>query len=123
MLGLDWNSFTLEQLVQIAGCAGGEALAVACKVLAQEYAQRAGGVPDLMLWRVGDGTDGNRRNENGDGKGGNEAEQEGEIRFVEVKSENDRLSDTQRLWIDVLTGAGVKVELCHVVAEEVRVLE
>lgn len=29
-----------------------------------------------------------------------------------VKSENDRLSDTQRLWIHVLTSAGVRVELC-----------
>jgi hypothetical protein len=29
-----------------------------------------------------------------------------------VKSENDRLSDTQRLWIHVLSSAGVRVELC-----------
>lgn len=33
-----------------------------------------------------------------------------------VKSENDRLSDKQRLWIHVLSGAGVKVELCAAVA-------
>jgi VRR-NUC domain len=37
--------------------------------------------------------------------------------FSEVKSENDRLSDTQRLWIHVLTGAGVRVELCAAVAK------
>lgn len=29
-----------------------------------------------------------------------------------VKSENDRLSETQRMWIHVLTSAGVRVELC-----------
>jgi Fanconi-associated nuclease 1 len=40
--------------------------------------------------------------------------------FVEVKSENDRLSDTQRLWIHVLSSAGVKVELCGAIAAEVR---
>ena len=40
--------------------------------------------------------------------------------FVEVKSVNDRLSDTQRLWISVLLGAGIKVELCHALAKEVR---
>ena len=40
--------------------------------------------------------------------------------FAEVKSANDRLSDTQRLWIHVLTGAGVKVVLCNAVAKEVR---
>ncbi len=39
-----------------------------------------------------------------------------------MKSENDRLSDTQRLWIHVLTGAGVAVELCNAVARELRVL-
>lgn len=36
----------------------------------------------------------------------------------QVKSENDRLSDKQRLWIHVLSGAGVKVELCAAVAKE-----
>jgi Fanconi-associated nuclease 1 len=43
--------------------------------------------------------------------------------FVEVKSENDRLSDTQRLWIHVLISAGIKVELCNAVAAEVRSAE
>ena len=40
--------------------------------------------------------------------------------FAEVKSENDRLSDTQRLWMHILLAAGVKVELCNAVAREVR---
>ncbi|KAI9838437.1 MAG: hypothetical protein M1837_002492 [Sclerophora amabilis] len=66
--------------------------------MAQEYRQRGGGIPDLFLWRP----------------------EQGEVLFAEVKSENDRLSDTQRLWIHVLTGAGVKVELCNAVAKEVR---
>jgi hypothetical protein len=44
----------------------------------------------------------------------------GQVMFAEVKSENDRLSDTQRMWIDVLSGAGITVELCHAVAGEVR---
>ncbi|KAF9894950.1 hypothetical protein FE257_004572 [Aspergillus nanangensis] len=96
-IGIDW-SFELEDLVEIVQCFRGEALATICKVLAQEYQQRGGGIPDLFLWRM-------------DLK---------EVMFVEVKSENDRLSDTQRLWIHVLTGAGVKVELCNAVAREVR---
>lgn len=37
--------------------------------------------------------------------------------FAEVKSANDRLSDTQRLWIHVLTGAGIRVALCNAVAK------
>ncbi|KAF2186879.1 hypothetical protein K469DRAFT_571041 [Zopfia rhizophila CBS 207.26] len=99
VVGLDWT-FDVEDLLEIVRCFDGEALATICKVMAQEYGQRGGGVPDLFLWHS-------------DKK---------EVKFAEVKSENDRLSDTQRLWIHVLTGAGVKVELCNAVAREVRVV-
>lgn len=69
--------------------------------MAQEYRHRGGGIPDLFLWSA----------------------EKNEVRFVEVKSENDRLSDTQRLWIHVLMGVGVKVELCAAREKEVRVVE
>ncbi|KAI9784153.1 MAG: hypothetical protein M1839_002658 [Geoglossum umbratile] len=100
VVGLDWG-FRREDLLEIVKCFKGEALATICKVMAQEYRQRGGGVPDLFLWNP----------------------QTKEVMFVEVKSENDRLSDTQRLWIHVLTSAGVKVELCNAVAAEVRTAE
>ncbi|KAL8714839.1 MAG: hypothetical protein Q9220_001352 [cf. Caloplaca sp. 1 TL-2023] len=102
IVGVDWG-FEVEDLLEIVSAFRGEALSTICKVMAQEYGQRGGGIPDLFLWRVG---------EDGEGK-------EGEVCFAEVKSENDRLSDTQRLWIDVLSGAGVRVELCNAVAREV----
>ena len=98
IIGVDW-SFSVEDLVEIVQYFRGEALATICKVMAQEYQQRGGGIPDLFLWHPGNG----------------------EVMFAEVKSENDRLSDTQRLWIHVLTGAGIKVELCNAVAKEVRI--
>lgn len=104
VVGLDW-SFDIIDLVEIARCFDGEALATVCKVMAQEYGQRGGGVPDLFLWKVAE-----------------EDAAKGDVKFAEVKSENDRLSDTQRLWIHVLSGAGVKVELCAAVAKEVRVV-
>ena len=97
-VGLDWD-FALSDLLEILSCFQGEALATICKVMAQEYQARGGGVPDLFLWDV----------------------EKKEVMFAEVKSENDRLSDTQRLWIHVLMGAGVRVELCHAAAKEVRV--
>jgi Fanconi-associated nuclease 1 len=103
VVGLDWTYDVLD-LVEIARCFDGEALATVCKVMAQEYGQRGGGVPDLFLWRVPE-----------EGK-------KGEVKFAEVKSENDRLSDTQRLWIHVLSSAGVRVELCAAVAKEVKVV-
>lgn len=102
VVGLDWT-YALEDLVEIVRCWRPEALSTVMKTIVQEYGQRGGGVPDLFLWRTGE----DRRT--------------GEVMFAEVKSENDRLSETQRMWIDVLSGAGVKVELCHAVAREVRV--
>ncbi|KAL8848431.1 MAG: hypothetical protein Q9221_006538 [Calogaya cf. arnoldii] len=98
VVGIDWG-FEISDLVEIVECFAGEALSTICKVMAQEYGQRGGGIPDLFLWDKG----------------------RGEVMFAEVKSENDRLSDTQRLWIDVLSGAGVKVELCNAIAKEVVV--
>ncbi|KAI9874494.1 MAG: hypothetical protein M1830_009685 [Pleopsidium flavum] len=98
VVGIDW-AFEIDDLLEIIECFGGEALATVCKVMAQEYQQRGGGIPDLFLWHA----------------------KRKEVMFSEVKSENDRLSDTQRLWIHVLTGAGIKVELCNAVAREVRV--
>ncbi|KAI9679891.1 MAG: hypothetical protein M1817_004906 [Caeruleum heppii] len=97
VVGLDWM-FELDDLIDIVKCFRGEPLATICKVMAQEYRQRGGGIPDLFLWHP----------------------ERKEVMFAEVKSENDRLSDTQRLWIHVLTGAGIRVELCNAVAKEVR---
>ena len=101
IVGIDW-SFALEDLLAIVRAfeANMEGLATVCKVMAQEYQQRGGGIPDLFLWH----------------------EEKREVMFAEVKSENDRLSDTQRLWIHVLTGAGIRVELANAVAREVRVM-
>lgn len=99
IVGIDW-SFFIDDLQEIVQCFAPEALSTVCKVMAQEYGQRGGGIPDLFLWHP----------------------ENREIMFSEVKSENDRLSDTQRLWIHVLTGAGVRVELCNAVAREVITL-
>ncbi|KAK7397560.1 hypothetical protein QQX98_013068 [Neonectria punicea] len=112
VVGLNWD-FDVEDLVELVGCFEGSALATVCKVMAQEYRQRGGGIPDLILWRIGNAT-GEVFESEDPGKA------KGEVMFSEVKSANDRLSDTQRLWIHVLTGAGVKVALCNAVAKEVR---
>lgn len=82
VVGLDW-SFAREDLLEIVEAIGGGVLSVVCKVFCEEYAQRTGGLPDLFLWRM-------------DGEGGKP-----EARFVEVKSENDRLSETQRVSISL----------------------
>lgn len=101
IVGVRWDDYELEDLLEIARCFPGQALGTIMQVMAQEYAARGGGVPDLFLWKPPT-------------EGSNEA---GDVMFAEVKSLNDRLSDTQRLWISVMLGAGIKVELCHAVAE------
>lgn len=98
IVGLRWE-FALEDMVELAACFDGDALALVCKVMAQEYRQRGGGLPDLLLWRT---------------------HPQPEVLFSEVKSANDRLSDTQRVWIHVLAGAGVRVAVCHAVAKDTR---
>lgn len=115
VVGLDWT-FALEDLVEIVRAWPPAALSTVMKVVAQEYGQRGGGVPDLFLWKPKCEV-----KREGEGQGAGDSGDEGEVMFAEVKSENDRLSDTQRMWIDVLSGAGVRVELCHAVAKEVRV--
>lgn len=113
VVGLNWD-FDVEDLTELVGCFEGSALAAVCKVMAQEYRQRGGGIPDLILWRP-------QLNSQEPPPGPGSAR--GEVMFAEVKSASDRLSDTQRLWIDVLKGAGVKVALCNAVAKEVREID
>lgn len=102
VVGVRWEDYEFDDLLEIVSCFTGDGqgkLGVVMRVLAQEYGSRGGGVPDLFLWKT-------------DVAGG------GKIMFSEVKSENDRLSDTQRLWISVLLNAGIEVELCHAAARE-----
>jgi Fanconi-associated nuclease 1 len=121
VVGLNWD-FELQDLVELVNCFEGSALAAVCRVMSQEYKSRGGGVPDLVLWRTGRRGVGEETEDEQVGEDQGEKEK-GEVMFAEVKSANDRLSDTQRLWIHVLTGAGVRVALCNAVAKEVRTLE
>lgn len=43
--------------------------------------------------------------------------------FAEVKGPGDRLSSTQDEWVDLLMGAGVPVELCHVMTTENKIAQ
>lgn len=112
VVGLRWD-FEIEDLAELVRCFDGSALAAICKVMAQEYKSRGGGIPDLILWRIAEKPT----------EPPAPGQAQGEVMFAEVKSANDRLSDTQRLWIHVLTGAGVKVALCNAVAKEVKIVD
>ncbi|KAF9281902.1 hypothetical protein BGZ68_006327 [Mortierella alpina] len=90
-VGVNWT-FTKEELLQIAECVGGNALAEICKILAQEYSKRCSGMPDLCCWNY----------------------EKKLVKFVEVKGPGDRLSSKQQVWIDLLTSLHVDIELCIV---------
>ena len=91
-VGMKWD-YTLQDLVEIAHCIGGSALARLCRLFAEEYGHRVGGVGDLCLWKA----------------------KEKACMFVEVKGPGDRLSEKQIAWLDQMSLAGMRVELCHVV--------
>lgn len=93
--GVSWALLTLEDLCDVVDGLGSAPLASIMGLMADDYSGWRGGAPDLILWHpssVG-----------------------AQVKAVEVKSSNDRLSDQQRAWILALRDAGVKVSLCKVV--------
>ncbi|GAA5895235.1 hypothetical protein JCM5296_002019 [Sporobolomyces johnsonii] len=103
-VGINWDKFGQDDLVEIVECIGGPALASILTVFVEEYGHRTGGIPDLCslspsscsLWNPATAT----------------------VLFAEIKGPGDKLSETQKVWIDVLLAAGVGVEVCRVVTSE-----
>ena len=58
-------------------------------LMVEEWDHCSSGMPDLVVWRMEDKV----------------------VRFVEVKGPGDRLSETQKVWIDVLLRAGIEVQV------------
>eukprot|EP00127_Corallochytrium_limacisporum_P001403 Clim_evm25s55 gene=Clim_evmTU25s55 len=94
----NWDRFSLEFTLTAVDCIGAEVLTGVFTVLCRDYRHMAGGLPDLFLWKS----------------------KENEHVFVEVKGPGDRLSEKQRLWLDILAGAGGTVEVCLVKTVESR---
>ncbi|KAL5511287.1 hypothetical protein ACEPAH_4503 [Sanghuangporus vaninii] len=95
-VGVRWNNYSKQDLVEIVTCLGGEGLSVICRLFCEDYGGRHSGVPDLIVWRMKDKL----------------------AKFVEVKGPGDNLSENQKVWIDVLRQAGIDVEVCRVVDRE-----
>ena len=113
--GISWARWgdRADELAEIAGCLGGEALAAICECFAQDYGGWHGGMPDLVVWQrrdvsfsAGAAADIDARSSYG------------EARLVEVKSPSDKLSDQQRAWLHRLASRGVLVEVCRVAEGE-----
>ena len=102
--GVSWERHERDDLVQIAECIGGEALAGVLQLLADDYSAWSSGMPDLLLWSPCDG-DGGRKSR---------------ARLAEVKGPNDALSEQQRAWCAALRRAGCDVEVTKVRAPPKR---
>ncbi|SPO26486.1 uncharacterized protein UTRI_04075 [Ustilago trichophora] len=88
-VGCRWDLFSKQDLLEVAECLGGHSISVVCQMLVEEWDHCSSGMPDLVIWRMEDKV----------------------VRFVEVKGPGDRLSETQKVWIDVLLRAGVEVQV------------
>ncbi|KIJ49859.1 hypothetical protein M422DRAFT_130656, partial [Sphaerobolus stellatus SS14] len=88
------NSSMCHGILTPSWCLRGNTLAVICQMICEDYGHWRSGVPDLLIWNV---------------------KQQGS---VEVKSPNDTLQENQKVWIDILLGAGASVDLCHVSEED-----
>lgn len=93
-IGVHW-SFTPGDILEIIECIKASALAMVCRIISEDYRIVSGGVPDLIVWDI----------------------RTKKCKFVEVKSDNDKLQENQKLWIDILLRAGIPVDLCNVIEE------
>lgn len=91
-VGSRWDKFKREEILEIIECLEPSVLHSICLQQVHDFEGSGGGVPDLIIWNY----------------------KKRDARFVEVKSPNDKLMETQKIWIDTLLSAGAQVELCHV---------
>jgi fanconi-associated nuclease 1 len=76
---VNWDNqkLTKQRCSSILGCMGSRVLCMFLEKLASDYKQWSFGMPDLILWR----------------EPRNKASGTGSVKFVEVKSESDTLSE------------------------------
>uniref|UniRef100_A0A0G4FDX5 Fanconi-associated nuclease n=1 Tax=Chromera velia CCMP2878 TaxID=1169474 RepID=A0A0G4FDX5_9ALVE len=122
-----------------ASCITGPVLAACLGMMARDYAHYSAGLPDLFLWRRKLSVEEEEEREEGDTEGGDSSflaflKREGvdlssvdtedhalaalplgEGLFVEVKGPGDRLSEKQKEWLQEISRAGGRGEVCWVV--------
>ncbi|PIC33671.1 hypothetical protein B9Z55_013567 [Caenorhabditis nigoni] len=97
-----WKHFQsgIEDCVGLFQCIPRPALLSIFRRLAENYRNSRSGFPDLTLWNP----------------------QKKTVAVIEVKGPGDRLSTKQRLWLSFFADNGIKAEVCHVEAQNSRLL-
>lgn len=115
-IGVSW--YDLHDLLTVANHIGPTILSKLMRLFATNYRDVCSGMPDLCLWKpsLGDSSVNISQNEESSVVANKPANivPTASIMFVEVKSENDSLSDKQKYWIDTLIKSGLEVEVCKV---------
>jgi Fanconi-associated nuclease 1 len=93
--GVFWHLLRIEDICDILDGLGGLALSYMMKLLADDYGAWSIGAPDLLLWKKTN-------------------DFPAMVKFVEVKSSNDHLTEQQQAWFTALHDAGVDVAICKV---------
>lgn len=106
-VGHGWDTYSVEDLVCIACGTGSRPLSRICELLSKNFAYWSGGLPDLVLWKW-------------DVDGASDRAPRACTKLVEVKSQNDALSERQRAWIGELLDAGVDCEVFKVVERDTK---
>jgi fanconi-associated nuclease 1 len=91
---INWDSvsYSKKKLMDVVYWIGGKILRKILVKYWKDYKNWNHGMPDLLLWN----------------------KETKEYKFSEVKSENDKLSEVQKGWIQYLSQIGVHVEVCYV---------
>lgn len=97
-----WKHFPsgVEDCVSLFQCVPRPGLIAIFRRLAENYRNSRSGFPDLTLWNPEKKT----------------------LSVIEVKGPGDRLSTKQRLWLSFFSDNGINAEVCHVEAQNSRML-
>jgi len=87
-----WDRWELNELLDMYECLGGPSIAVICDRLSRDWVYFSSGMPDLFLWN----------------------KEKKAARIIEVKSQNDRLSEKQKFWLHYMTTNGINACVCYV---------
>lgn len=91
-IGVNWKRFKVSELVEIVQCIGGDSLANICEAFSKSFWAHLGGVPDLCLWNP----------------------KTRQFKLAEVKSEKDKLSNSQTEWLQHLKTWKIDTETVHI---------
>ncbi|KAG2378401.1 hypothetical protein C9374_008544 [Naegleria lovaniensis] len=89
----------LTCLISICECFPIKVICTILQSLAEDMKENRSGFPDLVCWKKSDVNTTNASHEH---------------LLSEIKGPNDKLSEKQIIWIDLLAKAGANVEVCHV---------